>query len=181
MTRNVQSPLALFETDVQAWRDNGWSSLGRSKTGRLLMLVHYGGLRATLIHRVAHATQRRGVPVLPSLLSQLNVALHGIELSPTIPIGPGLYMPHTVGTVINAFSIGANATLQGGITVGQKDNTGFPTLEDGVVLAAGCRVLGAITIGANSTVGANAVVLQDVPRGAVMVGVPARQLGATSP
>lgn len=171
---------ALFASDVEAWRSHGWSAAGRGRKWVLLMLVHHGGLRATLVHRLAYAAHCRRVHLIPALLSQLNIALHGIDMSPSVPIGPGLYMPHTVGTVIHARSIGANVTLQGGITIGQKDNTGFPLLEDGVLLAAGCRVLGAITVGVGSTIGANAVVLNDVPAGAVMVGVPAREIPPTS-
>lgn len=142
------------------------------------MLFHYGGLRATLMHRIAHAAQRHGVRLVPSLISQLNVALHGLDIPASVPIGPGLYLPHTVGTVINARSIGANVTLQGGITIGQKDSTGFPLIEDGVTLGAGCRVLGKIVVGAYATVGANAVVIADVAPSAVMVGVPARPMPA---
>ena len=185
MSKDRPTVFELFAADLLALCRGGWTigevTGGAAKLGALVMLFHHGGVRATLIHRLAHAANGRHFRGLPSLLSQLNVALHGIELPASVSIGPGLYMPHTVGTVINARSIGAHVTLQGGITIGQKDNTGFPTIGDGVTLATGCRVLGKITIGDGAVVGANAVVLHDVPAGAVMVGVPARQVGVTQP
>ena len=185
MSKDRPTVFELFAADLLALCRGGWTNVevtgGAAKLGALVMLFHRGGVRATLIHRLAHAANGRRFRGLPSLLSQLNVALHGIEIPASVSIGPGLYMPHTVGTVINARSIGAHVTLQGGITIGQKDNTGFPTIGDGVTLATGCRVLGKITIGDGAVVGANAVVLHDVQAGAVMVGVPARQVGVTRP
>lgn len=180
MTDQAFSVRQLLRADLAAWRAHGWNRYPNSPAGTALMLFHYGGLRATFIHRLAHAANERHFHFLPSALSQLNVALHGIDLPPSVSIGPGLYMPHTVGTVINARSIGANATFQGGLTVGQKNDTGFPLIGNGVTLAAGCRVLGAITVGDGSTIGANAVVLNDVRPGALMVGIPARDARATA-
>ena len=144
------------------------------------MLFPYGGHSRYIHPPVGPRGERAPFHFLPSALGQLDVAVHGIDLPPSVSIGPGLYMPHTVGTVINARSIGANATFQGGLTVGQKNDTGFPLIGNGVTLAAGCRVLGAITVGDSSTIGANAVVLNDVRPGALMVGIPARDARATA-
>ena len=83
-------------------------------------------------------------------------------------------MPHCVGSVIFARSIGSHVTLQGGITVGLKRKAEFPIIEDGVTIGAGARVLGKITVGAGAVVAANAVVVRDVPAGATVAGVPAR-------
>ena len=86
----------------------------------MVAVVAHAGLRATLIHRVGHWASMSGIPWLPTALSQLNLMLHGIELGPSVPIGPGLYMPHTTGSVVHARRIGSNVTLQGGITVGMR-------------------------------------------------------------
>jgi serine O-acetyltransferase len=110
------------------------------------------------------------------LLTNMNVALHAIEIVPGVPIGGGLYMPHTVGTVINARSIGRNVTIQSGVTLGLRANHEFPAIEDGVTLAVGCRILGAVTVGAGAIVGANSVVLSDVEPGTTVVGIPARPI-----
>ncbi len=142
----------------------------------MVAVVAHAGLRATLIHRVGHWASMSGIPWLPTALSQLNLMLHGIELGPSVPIGPGLYMPHTTGSVVHARRIGSNVTLQGGITVGMRGVQEFPTISDGVVLCAGCRVLGAVTVGEHAVVGANAVVIEDVPMHTTAVGVPARCL-----
>ena len=165
-----------FRQDVAAWQRVGWeSAAGRPRI--VAMLVRYSGLRATLLHRIAFWASVSAIPGLPTLLAQVNLALHGIELPPSVPIGPGLYMPHTTGSVLTAKSIGSNVTLQGGITVGMRRGRDFPVIGDGAVLSAGCRVLGAITIGEGAVVGANAVVVDDVAPGTTVVGVPARPLG----
>lgn len=129
-----------------------------------------------MIFRIAHWCSRSKIPGLPTLLSTLNTALHGIEITPSMSIGPGLYLAHTVGTVINARRIGAGVQLQGGLTIGQRRGDGFPVIEDGVLIAAGARVLGPIIVGVGAVIGANAVVVHDVEAGATMVGVPARPL-----
>lgn len=113
---------------------------------------------------------------MTTFLSAVNVALHGLEIPPGVPVGAGLYLAHTVGTVVNAERIGANVELQGGLTIGQRRGDGFPVIEDGVMVAAGARVLGRITVGSGAVIGANAVVVSDVPPGATMVGIPARPL-----
>ena len=132
-------------------------------------------------HRVAYWAHRNRIQGVPTILHELNQALHGIEMTPSIPIGAGLYMPHSVGSVVTARSIGANVELQGGITIRQRRDDGFPVLADGVQIACGARVLGPISIGANATVGANAVVIGDVPPGALAVGVPAKILQRRPP
>jgi len=167
-----------WQADLDAWEREGWP-FGRKPHQLLLALFHYHGVRATLLHRLAFWAYESRLPLVPSALSQLNILLHSFECPPSVPIGPGLYMPHTVGTVVTAERIGANVTLQSGVTVGQRRGVDFPTIEDGVVLATGARVLGAIVVGAGSTVGANSVVLEDVPAGATVVGVPARVISQT--
>ena len=168
----VSRPL---HADAQRWSD---ASLAESKPGwrRFTFLLRYGGFRATVLARVGYWAHVSGVRAIPTLLHEANQFLHGIELTPSIPIGPGLYMPHSVGSVVTARSIGSNVELQGGITIGLRKGDGFPTLEDGVVVSCGARVLGPIVIGAGAILGANAVVIADVEPGSVMVGVPARAM-----
>lgn len=168
--------LRTFQTDLDAWHAHGWTTEPISMRAGFRMMLWFPGLRATFMHRLAHWLRARNVPGLPMVLVQLNTALHGIELPPNITIGPGLYLPHTVGSVINAYRIGSNVTLQGGITVGLRTELGFPDIRDNVTIAAGARVLGRITIGEGATIGANAVVVTDVPPGTTMVGIPARPL-----
>ncbi len=168
--------LEPFRVDCEAWAINGWLSMeaARGPRGRLGLLLRQPGVRATLLHRIGHWGVVARVPGVPLIASQLNVMLHAIELVPGVPIGPGLYLPHTVGTVINARGIGAGVTLQGGITIGMRNEHAFPLIEDGAVLGAGCRVLGGITVGTGASVGANAVAVHDVAPGTTVVGIPAR-------
>lgn len=113
------------------------------------------------------------------LLTWMNVVLFGIEVAPRCKIGGGLFLPHTSGTVIGAASIGRNATIFQGVTLGAKYadmsyvQTSRPVLEDNVVIGAGAKVLGGIVIGVGACVAANSLVLQSVPSGAVAIGVPA--------
>jgi serine O-acetyltransferase len=169
----TEQVVRAFGADVQAWRDTGWPMKAGFKGG-LILLFTSNGLRATLIYRLGRWATVSRIPLLPTFLQQLNISLHGIEIYSSVDIAPGLYMPHTVGSVVFAKRIGRGVTLQGGITVGQASGPGNPVIEERAFLGAGCRVLGPIQIGEGATVGANAVVLDTVPAGAVAVGVPAR-------
>jgi serine O-acetyltransferase len=160
----------LIQSDIEAW-----ARVWKSKPSPAFV-YHYCGLRATLLYRVSHALWKSRVPLLPGMLFRLNITLHGFDVPPSTPIGPGLYVPHPVGTVLSAERIGANVTLISSITVGMRGEGEFPVLEDGVFVGAGARILGRVTVGANAKIGANAVVLSDVPADATAVGVPARVL-----
>jgi serine O-acetyltransferase len=117
---------------------------------------------------------------LAKFFSMTNYLMFGIEVGLKCEIGPGLYLPHTVGTVIGADRIGTNAMIFHGVTLGAKsldvhyDRTLRPILEDNVTIGAGAKVLGRLIIGKGSVVGANAVVITDVPAGQVAIGIPAR-------
>jgi serine O-acetyltransferase len=114
------------------------------------------------------------------LLSQLARALTGIEIHPGAQIGPGFFIDHGMGVVIGETAeVGANVTLYHGVTLGgttMEAGKRHPTLEDGVVVGAGAAVLGDITIGADSRIGANAVAVKSVPPNSVVVGVPGQIL-----
>lgn len=123
-----------------------------------------------------------GIPIAPQLLTYLNVLLFGLEVTPRCEIGPGIFFPHTSGTVIGASRIGSKVTVFQGVTLGAKElDMGFnpalrPEVGDGVVLGAGCKVLGGITIGMNVTVGANSVVVDSILPNTTVIGIPAREI-----
>lgn len=122
----------------------------------------------------------RRLGALAKLCSMANVAVFGIESSPQVKIGGGLFLPHTVGTVLGAESIGDNATILQGVTLGTAEpDNGFtlalrPVIGNNVTIGAGAKVIGCVIVGDHAKIGANAVVLQDVPAYCVAVGVPAR-------
>jgi serine O-acetyltransferase len=122
------------------------------------------------------------IPVLPQLLTYLNIVLFGLEVTPRCEIGPGIFLPHPSGTVIGAWRIGSNATILQGVTLGaQRMDLGFdiklrPEVGDNVILGAGSKILGGIHVGDNVTVGANAVVVDSVEANLTVVGIPARPL-----
>jgi serine O-acetyltransferase len=107
------------------------------------------------------------------ILTNLNLSLHGFDMPPHIEVGPRLFVPHPVGTVVTARRIGSGVTLVSAITIGMRNESDFPVIGDGVYVGAGARILGNITIGDRAQIGANAVVLKDVPADHVAVGVPA--------
>jgi len=136
-----------------------------------------------VICRLARASYLAGVPLLPQFLTYANIVLFGVEVTPRCEIGPGLFFPHTSGTVVGAWRIGKNATIYQNVTLGSKTlDMGFetsrrPELGDDVILGAGAKVLGGIKIGDQATVGANSVVLDSVEPHATVVGIPARAVG----
>jgi serine O-acetyltransferase len=137
-------------------------------------------LLPVLLYRASHALHVSGLGRLAKLPGWLNFVLFGIEIPARLEIGPGLVLPHTHGTVLGAWRIGADAMIFQGVTLGAKSldmeyrEDLRPTLGDRVTVGAGAKVLGASRIGDGATIGANAVVTGDVPAGATAVGIPAR-------
>ncbi|MFB4393748.1 MULTISPECIES: serine O-acetyltransferase [unclassified Pseudomonas] len=135
-----------------------------------------------LLCRLAHACQRARLSPLAKAFSLLNFVVFGIEIAVACRIGPGLFFPHTQGTVIGAVSIGRNAVIYQGVTLGARDldftydAAHRPVVGDDVMLAAGAKVLGGIRIGNGVTVAANGVLLMSVPDYSVVGGVPAKIL-----
>jgi serine O-acetyltransferase len=127
-----------------------------------------------------------GIPVVPQLLTYLNILLFGLEVTPRCEIGLGIYFPHTSGTVIGASRIGNKVTIFQGVTLGAKAlDMGFnpvlrPEIGDSVLLGAGCKVLGGIRIGDNVTVGANSVVVESIKPNTTVAGIPAREIVSTA-
>ncbi len=138
----------------------------------------YSGLHAIVIHRISHALLKVKIPFLPRLLSQLGRFLTGIEIHPGAEIGEGLFIDHGMGVVIGETScIGKNVTLYQGVTLGgtgKEKGKRHPNIGDNVVIGTGAKILGNITIGEDSYIGANAVVVKDVPPDSTVVGVPGR-------
>jgi serine O-acetyltransferase len=144
--------------------------------GRLEILLTYGGVQALLAHRVAHALHESGVPMVPHAVANASRVLTGVEIHPAARIGEALFIDHGAGVVIGETAeIGDNVTIYQGVTLG---GTGFargkrhPTVDDDVVIGSGAKLLGPIHVGEASKVGANSVVIHDVPARATVVGNP---------
>ena len=138
----------------------------------------YSGFKALKYHRIAHGLQRMKVPALPIIFSRWARLWTGIEIHPGAQIGKGLFIDHGMGVVIGETTIiGENATLFQQVTLGgtgKEQGKRHPTLGKNVVVGAGAKVLGNIRIGDDVFIGANAVVVRDVPSSATVVGVPGR-------
>jgi len=148
---------------------------------KLEVLLCYPGIHARLIHRVAHYLWHKDWQVTARFVSQLGRWLTGIEIHPGAVIGHRLLIDHGMGVVIGETAvIGDDVTLYQQVTLGGvslESGKRHPTVEDGVVIGAGAAVLGPFTVGKNARIGANAVVLKDVPAGVTVVGIPARPIG----
>ena len=144
--------------------------------GRFEILATYGGVQALLAHRVAHALYEAGVPLAPRALAYASRLATGVEIHPAARIGDSLFIDHGTGVVIGETAeIGDNVTLYQGVTLG---GTGFargkrhPTVGDNVVVGSGAKLLGPIDVGHGSKIGANSVVIHDVPANSTVVGNP---------
>jgi serine O-acetyltransferase len=145
---------------------------------RLEVALLYPSVHALVLHRVANALWRREWKFLGRAISQLARGLTGIEIHPGATIGKRFFIDHGMGVVIGETAeIGDDVMLYHGVTLGGtslKQGKRHPTLEDGVIVGAGAKILGPITVGANARIGANAVVVKDVPTGATAIGIAAR-------
>src|SRR5918997_810441 len=142
----------------------------------LEILAAWPGVQALLAHRVAHALREQGVPVAPRMLALFSRSFTNIEIHPSAEIGDGLFIDHGTGVVIGETAeVGDNVTMYQGVTLG---GTGFatgkrhPTVEDNVTIGSGAKLLGPITIGHGAKIGANAVVIHDVPPNSTLAGNP---------
>ena len=142
------------------------------------VMTAYPGLHALWSYRISHWCWEHHLFWLGRVVSHLGRALTGIELHPGARIGPGFFVDHGMGVVIGETAeIGQNVTLYHGVSLGGpswKKGKRHPTIEEDVVIGAGAKVLGPITIGARTRIGANAVVVRDVPPDSVVVGIPGR-------
>ena len=147
---------------------------------RLDVVFSYPGFHAMMFYRMSHLLWGWRLLFLGRLVSHLGRWLTGIEIHPGAEIGRRLFIDHGMGVVVGETAIlGDDVTLYQGVTLGGTSLAGgkrHPTLEDGVVIGAGAQVLGPVTMGAGARIGANAVVLKDVPSDVTMVGIPARMV-----
>jgi len=159
--------------DVGAVRQRDPAATGVSGAG---IVAGWPGLHAVFAHRVAHALHAAGVPALPRVLAYATRAVTGIEIHPAARIGDAPFIDHGMGVVVGETAeLGANVTIYQGVTLG---GTGFatgkrhPTVQDNVTIGSGAKLLGPITIGHGAKIGANAVVIHDVPPNSTVVGNP---------
>ena len=163
------------------------SALERVPAARspLEILLLYPGLHAVWIQRISHRLWIHNFKLVARWISQLARGLTGIEIHPGAAIGPGLFIDHGMGVVIGETAeVGLDVTLYHGVTLGgTSSNTGkrHPTIGDRVTIGAGAKVLGNITIGSDSRIGANAVVVKSVPENSVVVGVPGQVVRRSQP
>jgi len=169
----LQRVVQEIRADVASARDRDPAARG---VGTAEILMNWGGVQAILTHRVAHALHESGVPMAPMALSYASRAVTGVEIHPAASIGADLFIDHGSGVVIGETAeIGDRVTLYQGVTLG---GTGFargkrhPTVEDDVTVGSGAKLLGPITVGHCAKVGANTVVIQDVPPNSTVVGNP---------
>src|SRR5688572_16452426 len=159
--------------DVAAARDRDPAAAGVST---LQILATWPGVHAVLAHRIAHALDELGVPVAPHTIAYAARMLTGVEIHPKADVGDGLFIDHGQGVVVGETAeVGENVTMYQGVTLG---GTGFargkrhPTVEDNVTIGSGAKLLGPIRIGHGAKIGANAVVIHDVPPNSTVVGNP---------
>ena len=158
---------------------------------KLSVILTYPSVKAIFFHRIANFFCLAKFDLIARIISQFSRFLTGIEIHPKAKIGKNLFIDHGMSVVIGETSdIGDNVTIYHGVTLGgispsidsdkQRNVKRHPTLKNNVVVGSGAQILGPITVGENAKVGANAVVTKDVPDNAVMVGIPAKNVGAVS-
>jgi serine O-acetyltransferase len=162
-----------IRADVAAARDRDPAAQGVST---FEILAGWAGVQALLAHRVAHALREAGLPLVPGAIAYLSRAVTGVEIHPAARIGSEFFIDHGSGVVIGETTeIGARVTLYQGVTLG---GTGFqrgkrhPTLGDNVTVGSGAKLLGPIAVGDGAKIGANTVVVEDVPPSSTVVGNP---------
>jgi serine O-acetyltransferase len=176
-------PFSLF----RSIRDDIRSVFERDPAARSTaeLLVAYPGLHAVWAHRVEHWLWQHGLKLIARWGSHSTRFFTGIEIHPGATIGDGFFIDHGMGVVIGETAeVGHNVTIYHGVTLGGTNlNKGkrHPTIEDDVVIGAGAKILGAINIGRNSRIGANAVVVKSVPPDSVVVGVPGQVVHRSLP
>jgi serine O-acetyltransferase len=165
--------LGEVRSDVASARDRDPAA---REVGTLEILTGWAGVQALLAHRISHALWDSSVPLAPRAIAYLSRAVTGVEIHPAARIGSDFFIDHGSGVVIGETTeIGDQVTLYQGVTLG---GTGFargkrhPTLEDDVTVGSGAKLLGPVTVGRNAKVGANTVVIEDIPPETTVVGNP---------
>lgn len=165
---------ALKEDALELTRSEHGEVCARAVASMVLTSDSY---RVLVLQRLREAARGLRIPLGNHVLRVAQTSLLGVEIGKQVELGRGVYFVHSLGTVIGGDAqVGQRVRFYGNNTVGTAKDNGFPTIEDDVWVGAGARILGPITVGARSRIGANAVVLQDVPPDSVAVGIPARIL-----
>ncbi|MFZ0547942.1 MAG: hypothetical protein WAM60_21030 [Candidatus Promineifilaceae bacterium] len=168
--------LELFKQDVQRWifpqqvADPELVTFGTT----LKLLYRHMPLRAMLWFRFGSWCKDKRLPGLPGMVQRLIYRRYGLEISPGADIGGGLYIAHPIGTVISVNRMGKNCSVIAAVTIGLRHGHDLPCFGDNVFIGTGARILGGIQIGNDVVIGANAVVISDLPDGATAVGIPAK-------
>ena len=158
---------------------------------KISLILTYPGIKAVFFHKISNFFALAKFNLVARIISQFSRFLTGIEIHPKAKIGKNLFIDHGMGVVIGETSeIGDNVTIYHMVTLGgispsinsdsQREIKRHPTLMDNVVVGSGAQILGPVIIGKNAKIGANAVVTKDVPDNAVMIGIPARNVGTSS-
>jgi serine O-acetyltransferase len=172
--------LAAIRRDIAAARQRD-----PAVPSTLEVIFAYPGVHAIWGHRISHWLWNRGARVTARTFSELTRILTGVDIHPGATLGPGLFIDHATGVVIGETAeVGEDVMIYHGVTLGGSGrDTGkrHPTIGDRVVIGAGAKVLGAIKIGDDSRIGANAVVVKEVPSSAVVVGVPGQIISRARP
>jgi serine O-acetyltransferase len=160
-------------SDITSARERDPAARG---IGALEILTGWAGVQALLAHRVSHALWQADLPLIPRVIAYTSRSITGVEIHPAAEIGSDFFIDHGSGVVVGETAeIGDRVTLYQGVTLG---GTGFargkrhPTLEDDVTVGSGAKLLGPVTVGRNAKVGANTVVIEDVPAHTTVVGNP---------
>jgi serine O-acetyltransferase len=171
--------MKLLQQDIERYYELKGNSSRKGLWVILLCLLNPRLFPVTL-YRMSCFFQNNHLSLIAKFLSFLNLIFFGIETSPKVRIGGGLFLPHTVGTILGAERIGNNVTIMHGVTLGSKvmdfdfTDQSRPIIGHNVFIGAGAKILGGIVIGDHAKIGANAVVLKDVPPHSLAVGVPAK-------
>ena len=179
MLKAIQSDIAIIKERDPAARD------------KLSIILTYPGVKAVFFHHLAHNIWNYKFYLIARMLSQFSRFLTGIEIHPAAKIGKNLFIDHGMGVVIGESSeIGNDVTLYHGVTLGgispsensddQRNSKRHPTLLDNVIVGSSAQILGPITVGECARIGANTVVLKDVPANATMVGNPAKNISTNT-
>jgi serine O-acetyltransferase len=172
--------LEVIRRDIRAARERDPAA-----PTTLQVIFAYPGVHAIWGHRINHWLWRRGAKLAARITAEITRILTGVEVHPGAVLGPGLFIDHATGVVIGETAeVGEDVTLYHGVTLGGSGrDTGkrHPTIGDRVIIGAGAKVLGAIKVGDDSRIGANAVVVKEVPSSSVVVGVPGQVISRSLP
>jgi serine O-acetyltransferase len=178
--RGLRSYFSMMQRDISSVLERDPAA-----RNRLEVFLVYSGLHAIWMHRISHWLWLHKLRFFARWLSQITRAWTGIEIHPGASLGPGVFIDHGMGVVIGETAeVGADVTLYHGVTLGGtslEKGKRHPTIGDRVVIGAGAKVLGAIMIGDDSRIGANAVVVKSVPPNSVVTGVPGQVVKRSLP